>query len=92
MNNVTHVGISYSTPMITERIIAGITATMVNAIPKKNEITTENSFFSSLIARYLMYGNRQPKTKLRIVPPVVAWSLPMMLERATLTKDRIAIQ
>ncbi len=37
-----------------------ITAAMVNAIPKKNEITTENSSFSSLIARYLMYGNRQP--------------------------------
>ena len=60
MNNVTDVSIFYPAPIIAERIIAGITAAMVNAIPKKNEITTENSFFSSLIARYLMYGNRQP--------------------------------
>ena len=60
MIKVTYVGIPYSTPIIAERIMAGITAAMVKAIPKKNEITTENSFFSSLIARYLMYGNRQP--------------------------------
>ena len=51
---------SYSTPKIAVKIIAGITAAIVNTIPQKNETTTENSFFSSLIARYLMYGNRQP--------------------------------
>ncbi len=60
MLNITCVSIFYSTPIIIERTIAGITAAMVNAIPKKNEITTENSSFSSLIARYLMYGKRQP--------------------------------